>query len=195
MDNSPGAFCIGGTGPRTCGFANPLRPELDKARSDFDTPHRFNFANVWDLPFGRGRRFGSDIGAGLNAIVGGWQLNNNVTIQSGPVFSIFGNGVRADVVSGAGICRIGGIAVGPSVPFQNVFLCPASQRVFASDPDFVVNSDGNISPANVPRFGTLGRKRLPRRAQVLGRLALQEHTRPGHQRGLQRPTALQVSTS
>ncbi|HYH86477.1 MAG TPA: TonB-dependent receptor, partial [Pyrinomonadaceae bacterium] len=87
-DNAPGAFCLGGTGPSSCGFTNPLQPDLDKGTSDFDVPHRFTFASVWDIPFGRGRRYAKDIGPGLNAILGGWQFNNNVTIQSGPPFSI-----------------------------------------------------------------------------------------------------------
>lgn len=149
MDNSPGAFCIGGTGPRSCGYANPLRPELDKAVADFDTPHRFSLGSVWQLPFGRGRRWAGDISAPLDAIVGGWQFNNNITIQSGPPFSAFSNGVRADVVSSGGACPAGGTAR----QFNGVFLCPARTRVFASDPDR--NSDGSL--ANVPRFGSLGR--------------------------------------
>jgi hypothetical protein len=151
-DNSPGAFCIGGTGPRSCGFANPLQPELDRGRSDFDTPHRFTFANVWDLPFGRGRRFASDIPGALNVLVGGWQLNNNITIQSGPPFSIFANGVRADFAAGPGACPAGGTAR----QFDGQFFCPARQRVFASDPD--LNPNGSL--ANVPRFGTVGRNIL-----------------------------------
>src|SRR5262249_46559013 len=56
-DNSPGNFCGRGTGPSSCGFSNPLRPEIDEGPSDFDVPHRFNFSNVWDLPIGKGRRY------------------------------------------------------------------------------------------------------------------------------------------
>ena len=148
-DNSPGAFCIGGTGPRSCGFSNPLQPELDRARSDFDTPHRFTFASVWDLPFGNGRRYFNDIPGALNFVVGGWQFNNNITIQSGPPFSVFANGVRADIAAGAGACPAGGTAR----QLNGQFFCPARQRVFPGDPDR--NADGTL--ANVPRFGTVPR--------------------------------------
>jgi len=141
VDNSPGAFCIGGTGPRSCGFANPLRPDLDKARADFDTPHRFTFSSVWDLPIGKGRRYGKEMPTALNVLVGGWQFNNNITIQSGPPFSLFANGVRADQVSGAGTCPEGGTAKS----FRGRFFCPAHTLVFAGD------------PASGPKFGNLGR--------------------------------------
>ncbi len=129
-DNSPGNFCTGGTGPSTCGFSNPLQPDLDKGTSDFDVAHRFTFASVWELPFGRGKRFGSNISRAADLVVGGWQLNSDITIQSGPTFSITADGKRADIVSGAGPCPLGGTAKA----FEGQFFCPPSTPVFASDP-------------------------------------------------------------
>lgn len=147
IDNSPGNFCTGGTGPSTCGFANPLRPELDKSSSDFDVRHRFSFAAVWDLPFGKGRQYAGNASRAADLFIGGWQLNTNINIQSGPPFSILRNGQRVDVVSN-------GITLCPLVPgettrvnsktFQGVTLCPAITPVFSTDP-------------NGPKFGNLGR--------------------------------------
>jgi outer membrane receptor protein involved in Fe transport len=139
IDNSPGNFCTGGTGPTTCGFSNPLRPELDKGNADFDLRHRFNFASVWELPFGRGKRWASNISRGADLIIGGWQLNTDLTIQSGPVFSVLADGRRVDVISSTAGCT-----TGTAKTFQGVVLCPASTPVFANDP-------------GGPRFGTLGR--------------------------------------
>jgi hypothetical protein len=42
---------------------------------------------TWDLPFGRGHRFLSNPGRGLQAIVGGWAVNGIVTAQSGFPFT------------------------------------------------------------------------------------------------------------
>jgi hypothetical protein len=124
-DNSPGNFCGGGTGPSTCGFTNPLRPEIDEGPSDFDVPHRLNFSSVWDIPIGKGRRYASGASRGLDMLIGGWQLNTNVTIQSGPPFSIVANGTRADIASASGAgCKT----------FQGKIFCPAATLVFAGDP-------------------------------------------------------------
>jgi outer membrane receptor protein involved in Fe transport len=135
VDNSPGNFCTGGTGPSTCGFSNPLRPELDKGRADFDVPHRFTFAAVYDLPFGRNRRFAKDISRGADLIIGGWQANTDIAIQSGPPFSILSGGRRVDIATtlGAG-CK----------QFEGQILCPATTQVFSNVP-------------NGPTFGNSGR--------------------------------------
>jgi hypothetical protein len=146
-DNSPGGFCTGGTGPSTCGFANPLHPELDNGRSDFDVPHRFTFASVWDLPFGKGRQYAGDAPRALDLLIGGWQLNTDITVQSGPPFSVLRDGRRVDVVaSGTTACPAipGEGAGGAPKTLQGLTLCPAITPVFASDPLGV-------------KFGNLGR--------------------------------------
>jgi hypothetical protein len=42
-----------------------------------------------ELPFGRGRRFGSDIGRGLDVLVGGWDVTGITLLQSGPFLTPF----------------------------------------------------------------------------------------------------------
>lgn len=98
IDNTPGGFCIGGTGPSTCGPDNPFDLDADRGRSDLDVKHRFTFASVYDLPIGRNRQFLRNIPAVLDFFIGGFQLNNIVTLQSGPVFSVTSNGGRADII-------------------------------------------------------------------------------------------------
>ncbi len=161
LDNSPGNFCTGGTGPTTCGFSNPLRPELDKGNADFDVRHRFNFASVWELPFGRGRRWGSNISRGADFFVGGWQLNTDITIQSGPPFSVLADGRRVDVVGSAGAC-----ATGNAKTFEGVILCPAQTPVFANDP-------------GGPKFGSLGRNVFRGARQEYVNASLFKNTRIG----------------
>ena len=137
-DNSPGNFCTGGTGPSTCGFSNPLHPELDEGTSDFDVRHRFSFAGVWDLPFGRGKRFGANSSKAADLLIGGWQLNANLQIQSGPPFSVLADGRRVDIVSGASACPTG------AKTLDGLVLCRPVTPVFASDP-------------TGPKFGNSGR--------------------------------------
>lgn len=58
--------------------------QLEKRSADqIDIPQKFTIAGVYDLPFGKGKRWGNDWAAPANFIAGGWQLNWNVTYQSG----------------------------------------------------------------------------------------------------------------
>jgi hypothetical protein len=67
---------------------NPLRQRDNYSTSDFDVRHIINANAVWEMPFGRGRRFFSDAGKLANAFVGGWQLGSIVRWNSGlPIFS------------------------------------------------------------------------------------------------------------
>ena len=56
---------------------------LERGLATFDTRHRFIASYTYDLPYGRGRRFGGASPRVLNAILGGWQTNGIVTLQSG----------------------------------------------------------------------------------------------------------------
>jgi hypothetical protein len=163
IDNSPGGFCFGGQGPTTCGFDNPLNPGLDRALSDLDTPHRFTFASVYDLPFGKDRQFLGEIPTALDFLIGGWQLNNIVTLQSGPVFTPNFRGARPNIIGDptpTAAQRAQGILLN-----RAAFAAP-SQFVFAADANnnacYNLTSTGTrIGPNyNCPMIGTLGRNTL-----------------------------------
>lgn len=89
IDNGPGRFS-GNSNPGRDLFGpnNPNNLEAERGNSDLDIRHRFTFASVYDLPFGRGRRYGSDWPGPLNFLLGGFQWNNIITIQSGPVYTL-----------------------------------------------------------------------------------------------------------
>jgi hypothetical protein len=61
------------------GFAsqviNSWSPGDLRAPSDFDTTHQLNGNLVYELPFGKGRRFGSGMGKFANGALGGWGLS------------------------------------------------------------------------------------------------------------------------
>lgn len=53
-----------------------------------DLTHSFKANVVYDLPFGRGRRFASDAGAIMERVVGGWSLGFNTRLQSGRLLNM-----------------------------------------------------------------------------------------------------------
>lgn len=152
IDDNPGGFCFGGTGPATCGPDNPLRPELDRALSDLNVPHRFTFASVYDLPFGRNRQYLKNIPKAADIFLGGWQLNNIVTYQSGPAFTVSWRGGRPDLI-GDPTPTAAQLAQGILLNVA-AFRAPRT-RVFSTDTG-CFNVDGSPN-GNCPMIGTLGR--------------------------------------
>jgi hypothetical protein len=63
-------------------------PEWEHGNLDFDVRHRFVASYIWDLPFGRGKRFGSDVNTFADRLIGGWQLSGITTISSGTWFTV-----------------------------------------------------------------------------------------------------------
>jgi len=131
IDDSPGGICSNGASARDCGPDDPTRPELDRGNSDTDVRHRFTFANVLDLPLGRNRRYGKDMPKGLDTVIGGFQFNNIVTWQSGPVFNVTCDGGRVDLIGDptpTSAQQAQGLELN-----RAAFRC-ATTRVFPSDP-------------------------------------------------------------
>lgn len=55
----------------------------ERASADFDLRHRLVASYIWDVPFGRGRRFGGDAHPFVRAVLGGWQISGIITLQTG----------------------------------------------------------------------------------------------------------------
>jgi hypothetical protein len=64
-----------------------------RAPSRYDALHQANAYFVYMLPFGRGRRYGSNMNRALDAIAGGWEISGTWRQTSGLPFSV-GNGNR-----------------------------------------------------------------------------------------------------
>jgi hypothetical protein len=73
-------------------YLNPVDPLPYESIGTFDRPHRLTMSGIWDIPFGKGRSYGSTMPAPIQFIAGGWQLNGIVIRQSGPPLG-FGNAI------------------------------------------------------------------------------------------------------
>jgi hypothetical protein len=62
---------------------NPFDVGLNRAVSDFDLRHNFNGFMVFDLPFGKGRRFRNSANRLEDALIGGWEITGAGRWRSG----------------------------------------------------------------------------------------------------------------
>jgi hypothetical protein len=72
---------------------------LNKALSAFHLAHRFSVSGVWEVPYGRGRQFGTNVSRPLDAVLGGWQLSGIVVLRTGTPLTI---GIQGDNLNTGG---------------------------------------------------------------------------------------------
>jgi Carboxypeptidase regulatory-like domain len=62
---------------------NATDSDLERRISGEDSPHRIVMSGIFELPFGRGRRWGGGWNKYVDGLLGGWQLNGIFQWQSG----------------------------------------------------------------------------------------------------------------
>jgi len=152
-DNSNGAFSSG-TGASTSGriFITPSGVDLpaNYGNSDQDQRNVFVASAVYSLPIGRGKMLGKNMNRALDEVVGGWQLNTIINLDSGTPVDFSTDGVpnttidnRPDLISFQKVRRqfLGGNSNANNVTFFT--------GVFGIPP---VNSSGMFTrPGNLQR--------------------------------------------
>jgi hypothetical protein len=79
---------------------------LERGLSDFDRTHVFTAQTVYEVPFGKGKRFGGNAGRFAEHFIGGWNINSLFTgmtgepwsVRSGVFTSNFSHQSRADLI-------------------------------------------------------------------------------------------------
>jgi hypothetical protein len=74
-------------------FLNESDTEYERRIGSDDIPHRFVTSGIWELPFGKGRKWGADWNGFVEAIAGGWQAQGIYQWQSGRPIDVGGRNV------------------------------------------------------------------------------------------------------
>jgi hypothetical protein len=107
-----------------------LNLKNERSLAPSDVAHRFVFDAVWELPFGRGHALGRTASAWMNHLIGGWQLNGILTLQSGFPLNLGVSGAppyagsrpsrvpgQSAATSGSIVDRLGGVS--SATPYIN----------------------------------------------------------------------------
>jgi hypothetical protein len=105
-------------------YQNLYAPQADYASCYYDTHNVLSAYATYDLPFGRGRKYGSNMNSVANAVVGNWQVSAIVSLHSGFPLAVYGTDE-----SGTG-------SRGPRPD------CTGANHVFGRKPSF--DSNGNF---------------------------------------------------
>ncbi len=152
IDDATGVFQ--GAGEERGDFGGPINPldfRGERSNSSLDRRHLFSTNLIWDLPFGKGRRYGSGASGIVDKFISGWQANAIWRGQSGQPFS-----VRVDNIGGAG-----GTTRPDLVPSCNAVIGGINNYLnvacFAAPSQSVTNLAGKTVPfGNLPRNAFTG---------------------------------------
>jgi hypothetical protein len=56
---------------------------VKESSQNIDAPQKFVVIGIYELPFGKGRKYAAEVPGVVNQIIGGWQINYDVAYQSG----------------------------------------------------------------------------------------------------------------
>ncbi len=130
-----------------CEIQNPYNLSIDKGPAGYDLPQIFAGSFILPLPFGRAGRFSTHSSV-VDYVIGGWQLNGIVTLNSGP---------RYDVQDSNGISNINNFY---GVERANLVGNPyANTAAYPLDKLHPINVNAFADPPP-GTFGTMGRNSL-----------------------------------
>src|SRR5262249_46107302 len=112
---------------------------LNRAVVNFDRTHNFALSTVWQLPFGKGRRWASSGFA--PALLGGWQVNNILSLMTGTPFSVTSSGTSLDM---------------PGSTQRADLIKPSVAKVGATGRGMAFFDPLAFAPVTAARFGTAG---------------------------------------
>jgi hypothetical protein len=84
-----GPFGNFSSGGYTGFLMNSWDTDAHYATSDFDVRHQVNFNFIWDLPFGQGRRYGTNASGFANQLIGDWSIAGLTRWTSGFPFNVY----------------------------------------------------------------------------------------------------------
>ncbi len=132
---------LASSGEGETGVLNPRNLAAERGRSEFDTRHRAITSLVYDLPFGKGGKFLTNVPGWVNQIVGGWETTGIILLQTGRPYTVF---------TGRDMSNTGNTANRPMVVGE--------WRVENPRPEQWINRAAflDVLPAGTFRYGNLG---------------------------------------
>ena len=167
LTNSAGNYGVPNTSGSNGSYQDGYNGRADWGPSGMDIRHSLNFIGVYDLPFGRGRAYGSGANSVLDAVFGGWKLSASAFLYSG--FPITINGPNNSNTNTYGQARSNQyrklIVHGRSI---NNWWGTDPSAVGCTGPDNGICAYGAAYNGGLPAFGTarINTERAPGYRQV-----------------------------
>jgi len=133
---------------------NPNNYRGERSLSEWDIPQVFQASYVWNLPFGKGQKWGGGWNPIVNGILGGWQTNGIWRFDNGQPISISLNGGLCPATYSCGYPeQTGSVHVNPKSLWLTQGYFANANSVLSVPANYVVGNAPREQP-NVRKPGT-----------------------------------------
>ena len=91
LTDNLGYYGSGFTSGEGAYWQNAYDRRANRGPAFFDIRRNFTIGGNWDVPFGKGQKFGSSMNRAADLLLGGWSMNYNVQTRSGLPLTVRGN--------------------------------------------------------------------------------------------------------
>ena len=131
---------------------NPSDSGYEERLSEFDVPHRVALSGIWEVPFGKDRRWASGASGISNALIGGWSLQGIGQFQSGRPISFHDRNAYFNGDLGALKSDYSGDSNQPVFDISGFYFHDAAVQTSGVDDPTKQRADSRIRLANNVRY-------------------------------------------
>ena len=131
---------------------NPSDSGYEERLSEFDVPHRVALSGIWEVPFGKDRRWASAASGISNALIGGWSLQAIGQFQSGRPISFHDRNAYFNGDLGALKSDYSGDSNQPVFDISGFYFHDAAVQTSGVDDPTKQRADSRIRLANNVRY-------------------------------------------
>jgi hypothetical protein len=128
---------------------NPWDHRAERSLSQFDISQVLQFSYVYELPVGRGKRFGHDMNPVLNAFIGGWQTNGIWRFDTGqPIILTLAGGTSIPTWGPQRPLLLAPLKRAPGLNLNQYFACgqPDCSDVVTAPPAYGFGNTPKVQP-------------------------------------------------
>jgi hypothetical protein len=131
---------------------NPYDTSYEERPSENDAPHRIVLSGIFELPFGKGRRWGSGVSGVMDGLIGGWSVQAIGQYQSGRPIDLNARNVYFDGDLGALKTHYGGDTDDPVFDISGFYFHDAAVQTNGVDDPIKQRADTRIRLTNNVRY-------------------------------------------
>jgi len=126
---------------------DPNNLKLERSLSEWDIPQVLQIGYLYQLPFGKGKRWGGSWNSVVNGFLGGWQTNGIWRFDNGqPIHLSLSGGQSIDTYGSQGPNQTGSLTVNPKSKWFTDGYFANADSVLSVPPEYTISTAPRMEP-------------------------------------------------